>query len=190
MARAFSNLQTAQKSRGWFRFRRFFDEIDRFAPNFFSKLSRRRKNLRVAEKLTLRPNKPSPPIGRGTKQNDYPAVLINRPPGMITNGFSEYFPHEIFATARYFRRIPRFSPRPEIFASSQDFRRDPFFVPLFQFLRSLRRGRDPGRAVEPAAPRRRGAGPRRDERKNCEKLTKIERKVRKVLRVESMSKFR
>ena len=35
MAREFSKLQTAQKSRGWLRFRRFFDEIDRVAPNFF-----------------------------------------------------------------------------------------------------------------------------------------------------------
>ena len=48
---------------------------------------------------------------------------------------------------------------------------------FFQFLRSSRRGPEPGRAVEPAAPCRRGAGPRRDERKNCEKRTKNERKT-------------
>ena len=49
---------------------------------------------------------------------------------------------------------------------------------FFQFLRSSRRGPEPGRAVEPAAPRRRGAGPCRDERKNCEERTKNERKIR------------
>ena len=38
---------------------------------------------------------------------------------------------------------------------------------FFQFLRPPRRGPDPGRSVEPG-----GAGPRRDERKNCEKRTK------------------
>ena len=57
--------------------------------------------------------------------------------------------------------------------------RTPTFL-FFQFLRSSRRGREPGRAVEPAAPRRRGAGPRRDERKNCEKRTKNKRKRTKT----------
>ena len=51
MAREIFELRTVQKSRGWFRFRRFLDEIDRVDLNFFSKifasskkLSRRRKN--------------------------------------------------------------------------------------------------------------------------------------------------
>ena len=84
VAREFSSLQTAPKLRGWLRFWRFFDEIDRVAPNFFfqnfravEKIFASQKNCRCA--LIKRP----PPIGRGTKQNDFPGVLINRPPGMI-----------------------------------------------------------------------------------------------------------
>ena len=61
--------------------------------------------------------------------------------------------------------------RPDARTSERPGVRTPSFL-FFQFLRSSRRGPDPGRAVEPAAPRRRGAGPRRDERKNCEKRTK------------------
>ena len=47
------NLQTAGKSRGKLRFRRFFDENDRNDPNFFPKFSRRR-NFRVDEKFARR----------------------------------------------------------------------------------------------------------------------------------------
>ena len=67
--------------------------------------------------------------------------------------------------------------RPDARASGRLDVRTP--APLFfQFLRSSRRGPDPGRAVAPAAPRHCGAGPRRDERKNCEKRTKNDRKIR------------
>ena len=63
--------------------------------------------------------------------------------------------------------------RPDARASGRLDVRTP--APLFfQFLRLSRRGPEPGRAAEPAAPRRRGAGPRRDERQNCEKRTKNE----------------
>ena len=92
MAREFSNLQTVQKSRGCLRFRLFFVEIDRVAPNFFfPEFSRRRKNLRVAEKLSLRPNKPSPPIELWIKSNDFPGVLMDRPPGMIIKSLGVSF---------------------------------------------------------------------------------------------------
>ena len=70
--------------------------------------------------------------------------------------------------------------RPDARTSERPGVRTPSFL-FFQFLRSSRRGPDPGRAVEPAAPRRRGAGPRRDERKNCEKRTKNERTTEKVV---------
>ena len=42
-------LRTAQKSRGWLRFQRFFDEIDRIAPNFFF------ENCAPPEKIFVEP---------------------------------------------------------------------------------------------------------------------------------------
>ena len=65
------------------------------------------------------------------------------------------------------RSEARTSGRSDAQASGRPDVRTPIFL-FFQFLRSSRRGPDPGRSVEPG-----GAGPRRDERKNCKKTTKI-----------------
>ena len=59
------NLQTAEKSRGWLRFRRFFDENDRGDPNFFfkifasPKLSRRRKICATSTPASERASEPT-----------------------------------------------------------------------------------------------------------------------------------
>ena len=62
MAREFSKLQTAQKSRGWLRFRRFFDEIDRVAPNFFF------ENFTPSEKILL--NRSGPRSARDRSETE------------------------------------------------------------------------------------------------------------------------
>ena len=49
MACEIFKLWTAQKSRGWLRFQRFFDEIDRIAPNFFF------ENCAPPEKIFVEP---------------------------------------------------------------------------------------------------------------------------------------
>ena len=49
MACEIFKLRTAQKSRGWLRFQRFFDEIDRIAPNFFF------ENCAPPEKIFVEP---------------------------------------------------------------------------------------------------------------------------------------
>ena len=61
------NLQTAEKSRGWLGFWRFFDGIDRLAVIYFSKI------LRATEKLSNRSN-------RSTRSSDRAIDRIDRRP--------------------------------------------------------------------------------------------------------------